>query len=165
MAGQQAHGRREGEGLTEPAEDAYAEGPGYVAGALAGGLLLGVVGACCCSLFAPLGGGLAARVASGRTAWFGLQEGVMAGACAGAVGWLVQAMISVPLQLVLPKVYAANPALTQRLPPLMREAVLQEPNLAVLAAVNVFLLFVYVGGAAFGGAVAGHFFLRKEPRA
>lgn len=164
MAGVEAHRRREDEGLTEPAEDVYDEGPGYVSGALAAGLPLGLLGACCCSLFAVFAGAFAAKLASRRTAWFGPQEGTIAGACAGAIGWFTQVVISVPLQLIIPRVYAANPALTQGLPPIWRDALLQEPNLAVIAVINAFMLFVYVGAGAFGGGVAGHFFLRKEPR-
>jgi hypothetical protein len=167
VAGQQAHGRREGEGLTEPAEDAYAEGPGYVAGALAGGLAIGLPGAflnCCCFVWGPLGGAIAAWMAARRAVWFGWQEGVTAGACAGALGWLVQALIAVPLQLLVHKVVQSNPALLDGLPPMMRQVYLEPVAVAPLVVTHVVFLVVYLGSGAFGGALAGQFLVRKEPR-
>ncbi len=153
-------GRADGHGYDDP-------GPGYVAGALVGGLVSGVLGAlvmCCCLLWAPLGGLLGAWIAARRAWWFGPQEGLVAGACAGAVAWLVEVGLSLPLAVVMPKLFKANPQLLAGLPPAMQQMYTQEPNLAGLAVVHGLALIVWLALAGGTGALAGQTFLRKDAR-
>lgn len=141
--------------------------PAYVSGAIIGGLAIGVPTAflnCCCFIFGPIGGVVAAWSAGRRATWFGAQEGAMAAACAGAVGWLVQAGISVPLTLGMYHLVRGNPRLLDGLPPLLQQAYQQEPSLGAMAFGQVLTLGVLVVTSVIGGALAGQTFLRREPR-
>lgn len=154
----------EGHGHGHDFED---PGPGYVAGALIGGLVSGVLGAlvmCCCLLWAPLGGVLGAWLAARRAWWFGPQEGLVAGACAGAVGWLIEAGVNVPIAMVMPRLFKSNPQLLAAFPPELRQLYTQDANLAQLAVAHGLALVVWLALAAGTGALAGQTFLRKAPR-
>lgn len=154
-------------------EAAEGEGPGYVAGAFAGGLplgLLGVVTSCCCFFVWPFGGVLGAWVAARRAEWFGLQEGLIAGACTGLVGWLVSAMIALPMQVISHRMIQANPSMLDVVPwPAIREAARQAAaqglNLTEIVVGQSIMLVLYLGTSALGGALAGQLLLRKEPPA
>lgn len=142
-------------------------GPGYVPGALIGGLVTGALGAlfmCCCFFWAPLGGVLGAWIAARRTAWFGAQEGLTAGACAGAIGWLIEAGVNLPLAVAMPRMFKSNPQLLAAFPPELRQLYTQDPNPLQLAMFHGLALLVWLTLAGGVGALAGQTFLRKEPR-
>jgi hypothetical protein len=141
--------------------------PAYISGAITGGLAIGIPTAflnCCCFIFGPIGGVVAAWTAGKRAAWFGAQEGAMAAACAGAVGWLLQAAISVPLTLVMYKMVRNSPQMLDGLPPILQQAYQQEPSLGAIAFGQVVTLGVLMVSAIVGGALAGQTFLRRGPR-
>ncbi|MCO5168453.1 MAG: hypothetical protein M9894_19100 [Planctomycetes bacterium] len=143
-------------------------GPDHVRGALIGGLVAGLLTGLltpCCFLWAPLAGLIGAKVAARRTAWFGPQDGAVAGGCAGAVAWLLQALLNVPAALLVPTLARRNPQLVNAVPPPMREALTQAPSVADLLVVHGALLLALLAAGAAVGALAGQTFLRKEPAA
>jgi hypothetical protein len=145
-----------------------AEAPSYVAGALLGGLVCGLLTGfpltnCCCFLWAGLGGLVAAWWASRYATWFGPQEGALAGAASAFVGWLVHAVILVPLYFAMFKFMQANPQLLQGQPDFVREAYRQTPTLGSLLPGLLMTLGIVLVSAVVGGVVAGMTFARREP--
>lgn len=136
--------------------------PAYVMGALVGGLvagMLGVCGGCCCApLWGGLGGFLAAFMASRPAFLFGPTEGAISGAAAGAAASLLNAGISIPLQLGMQALMKNNPQFLDMYPPAIRDSMrmqLQQQGLGTtLLGVGMTVVVLFMS-CVIGGTIGG----------
>ncbi len=100
--------------------------PAYVSGAILGGFAMGILNGlpiiqCCCCLWAPAGGLLAALIASRPAITFGWIEGTIAAVAASIIAVPVNAAITIPMHMLL--------AMAQEGQPPMENPFLNDPSL------------------------------------
>ena len=153
--------------------------------ALAGGVALGilsalpVIGACnciCCAWI--IGGGILASYLYIRESQFRVTmgRGVLAGLAAGAIGAVVYALFSIPIQLIsgggnpamvveqMNEMLAKNPDMPQEFRQVIEDFLMRDDFMRLITVFNYFSNFVFFSlFAMLGGAVGVALFEKRKP--
>lgn len=146
--------------------------------ALWGGVFIGVLSAlplvsagnCCCCLWVLVGGGLAAYLRQQNTPYqIQAAEGAIVGMIAGAIGGVIQSVLSIPFELmagplqqqIVDRVLSSNPDVDPQLREMMENLATHSGGLRIIGMLITVVVYTVFG--LFGGLLGVAIFKKNLP--